>query len=299
MANRQDFRNDDVKSQKAFDMTVASVNFRSYAESVPEVLNRIGAADVLSRQDAVLIKPNLINADPHPVTTPAACCEALIDYIRDCSTADIVIAEGCGDAGCETPEVFAALGYEALAARKNVRLVDLNTAPLRRSVNASCTLFPEMRLPEVVLAHYLISVPVLKAHSLAEITGTCKNMMGVLPPQHYGGHPGHWKKAQFHHDLHRSIRELIDHRAPDMSLMDASVGLACFHLGGPPCDPPLNRLLAGFDPLALDRRAAGLLGMDWQRIPHLASDGGPWTNELELKPGRAGRKGGMPGHRRL
>ncbi len=260
-------------------MTVAIVNFRSYAESVPEVLDRIGAADILGRQDAVLIKPNLINTDPHPVTTPPACCEALIDYIRDCTTADIVIAEGCGDAGCETPEVFAALGYETLAARKGVGLVDLNTAPLRSNVKRSCTRFPEMRLPEILFSHYLISVPVLKAHSLAEITGTCKNMMGALPPQHYGGHPGSWKKAQFHRDLHGSIRELLDHRAPDMSLMDATVGLACYHLGGPPCDPPVNRLLAGFDPLALDRQAAKLLGMDWQTIPHLANGAGLSGNQ--------------------
>ena len=252
-------------------MTVAIVNFRSYAESVPEVLDRIGAANILGRQDAFLIKPNLINTDPHPVTTPPACCEALIDYIRDCTTADIVIAEGCGDAGCETPEVFAALGYEDLAARKQVALVDLNTAPLRRSLNAACTRYPEMMLPEIVFSHYLISVPVLKAHTLADITGTCKNMMGALPPQHYGGYPGSWKKAQFHHELHQSIRDLVAHRAPDMSLMDASIGLALYHLGGPPCDPPVKRLLGGFDPLALDRRAAMLLGMDWWSIPHLAA----------------------------
>ena len=237
---------------------------------MPEVLDQIGASAILRRQDAIVIKPNLINTDPHPVTTPPACCEALIDYIRACSAAEIVIAEGCGDADCETPEVFTALGYEALAARAGVRLVDLNTAPLRRVANAACERFPEMQLPEIVFSHYLISVPVLKAHSLADITGTCKNLMGLLPPQHYGGHPGSWKKALFHHRLHQSIQELISHRAPDLSLMDATVGLASYHLGGPPCAPPVNRLLAGFDPLALDRQAAALLGMDWQTITHLA-----------------------------
>ncbi len=255
-------------------MTVASVTFRSYAESVPEVLDQIGAADVLRQQTAVLIKPNLINTDPHPVTTPPACCEALIDYIRACSAAEIVIAEGCGDADCETGEVFAALGYEKLAARKSVRLIDLNTAPLRRVSNAAGKRFPEMQLPEIAFSHYLISVPVLKAHSLADITGSCKNMMGLLPPRYYGGHPGSWKKALFHNGLHQSIRDLIGHRAPDLSLMDATIGLAHYHLGGPPCEPPVNRLLAGFDPLTLDREAAALLGMDWQTIPHLVNGTG-------------------------
>ncbi len=253
-------------------MTVASVVYRSYAASVPEVLERIGAAPVLGRQSGIVIKPNLINTDPHPVTTPSACCEALIDYIRACSSAEIVIAEGCGDAACETPEIFRALGYDRLAERKGVRLVHLNTAPLRRVRNEGCENFPELFLPEIVFSHYLISVPVLKAHSLAEMTGTCKNMMGLLPPEHYGGHPGSWKKARFHRRLHTAIRELISYRPPDLSLMDATIGLSQYHLGGPACEPPVNRLLASFDPVALDRRAAELLGMDWHQIPHLADE---------------------------
>ncbi len=253
-------------------MTMASVVFRSYAASVPEVLEKIGASAVLQRQSGIVIKPNLINTDPHPVTTPSACCEALIEYIRAFSSAEIVIAEGCGDAVCETPEVFRALGYDRLAERTGVRLVDLNTAPLQRVRNTGCENFPEMLLPEIVFSHYLISVPVLKAHSLAEMTGTCKNMMGILPPEHYGGHPGSWKKARFHRRLHASIRELISYRPPDLSLMDATIGLAHYHLGGPPCKPPVNRLLAGFDPLALDRQAARLLGLDWRQVPHLADE---------------------------
>ena len=52
--------------------------------------------------------------------------------------------------------------------------------------------------------------------------------------------------------------------------MDATVGLAEFHLGGAHCDPPLGRLIAGTDPLAIDRRGAELLGLDWRDIPHLA-----------------------------
>jgi hypothetical protein len=53
--------------------------------------------------------------------------------------------------------------------------------------------------------------------------------------------------------------------------MDASVGLASFHLGGPHCQPPVGRILAGDDPLDLDRKAAGLLGLDWRQIPHLSA----------------------------
>jgi uncharacterized protein (DUF362 family) len=256
-------------------MPTVSIPFASYAASVPEALERIGAAAVLQKQSRILLKPNLINADPHPVTTPAACCEALIRYIRDCSKAAIVIAEGCGIPEMTTHEIFARLGYTDLARRWEVALIDLNTAPLRRVPNPGALNYPYLMLPEIALHHYLISVPVLKAHSLADITGTLKNMMGLLPPRHYGRQGGAWRKADFHGDLHRNIQELNACRPPDLNVMDASVGLASYHLGGPCCQPPAATIIAGDDPWETDRRAAGLLGLDWRQIPHLnpAPDG--------------------------
>jgi len=248
---------------------VAEIEFVSYDESVAEVLDALGAAEVLPRQGAVIVKPNLVNASPFPVTTPPQCVEAVIRYVRGCSDAAIVVAEGCGDAGLETPEVFDRLGYAELARREAVELVDLNHAPLRKLENPACTVFPEMYLPEIAFTHYLISIPVLKAHSYSQITGTLKNMMGLAPPKHYSGRGGSWKKAVFHQRMHRSIAELNTYRRPDLSLLDATVGLADYHLGGPHCDPPVGKLIAGFDPVQVDRRGAELLGLDWRKIGHL------------------------------
>ena len=249
-------------------MPAVSVPFKTYETSVAEVLDRIGAAAVFAKQTHILLKPNLINADPHPVTTPAACCEALVRYIRKHSQARIVVAEGCGVPEMTTGEIFARLGYTALARRLGVDLVDLNTAPAEKVANPAGVCHPAMTLPEIALTHYLVSVPVLKAHSMADITGAMKNMMGLLPPEHYG-RGGAWRKAAFHENLHQSIRDLNSCRPPDLSLMDASLGLAAFHLGGPPCDPPAAAVIAGYDPREGDRRAADLLGLDWRRIPHL------------------------------
>ena len=72
-------------------MQSAIVDFYSYQESIAAALDAINAGETLSRQTAILLKPNLINASPHPVTTPADCCEAVIEYIRSCSDASIVI----------------------------------------------------------------------------------------------------------------------------------------------------------------------------------------------------------------
>ncbi|BBD07314.1 uncharacterized protein DFE_0588 [Desulfovibrio ferrophilus] len=248
---------------------VVSVGFESYATSVPRVLDACGAHKVLAEQQRVLIKPNLVNASPPPVTTPVECVEAVIDYVRAHSDAEIVVAEGCGDACRETPEIFAALGYVGMADRMGAVLLDLNTAPLVERQNPACELFPQMWLPAVAFTHFIISIPMLKAHSLAGMTGTIKNMMGFPPPEHYAGQHGSWKKASFHGRMQQSVRELASYILPDLTLMDASVGLSSFHLGGPTCDPPVGRLLAGGDAYALDREAAGLLGLDWECVGHL------------------------------
>lgn len=212
---------------------IAQIEFVSYSESVPEALDAIGAGEVLKKQTAVLIKPNLINASPFPITTPAPCVEALIQYVRSCSEAVIVVGEGCGDSKLETDEVFDRLGYRQLARRQGVQLVDLNHAPLRRLEDKDRPVFKEMYLPQIALSHYLISVPVLKAHSFSEITGTLKNMIGLAPPKHYAGRFGTWKKAVFHGKMHQSILDLNRYRTPDLSLMDATVGMPDYHLAAP------------------------------------------------------------------
>ncbi len=247
----------------------ARVPFTSFAESVPALLDALDAGPLLAAQKQILIKPNLVNASPPPVTTPAACCEALAAYIRRHSKARIVIAEGCGAADLDTDEVFARLGFTELAARLGIELVDLNRAPLVEVARPGCRHFPTMHLPAIAFESFILSVPVLKAHSLADVTGTLKNMMGFVPPAHYQ-QGGHWKKSAFHRHMHASITELNRYVTPALTVLDGSVGLAEYHLGGAACDPPARVLLGGTDALAIDRAAADLLGLDWRRIPHLA-----------------------------
>ena len=243
--------------------------FESYEVSVALALDAIGAAEILSAQRAVLVKPNLVNSSPFPITTSVKCCEEVVKYIKGCSAAEIVVGEGCGSYDEETNEVFDKLGYGEMAEREGIELLDLNYAATTRLVDQSRPRFPEMHLPKIAMSHYLISIPVLKRHSLSDVTGSMKNMMGLAPPEHYAGGGGSWKKAVFHSNMHQSIIDLCSYRSPDMTLMDATVGMAEFHLGGAHCDPPVNKLVAGYDALAIDRRAAELLGLDWRGIGHL------------------------------
>jgi uncharacterized protein (DUF362 family) len=249
----------------------AVVDFVDYPASVFEALDKAGAGPVLAKEKKVLIKPNLVTNKPFPVTTSPKCCGAVIDYVRSWSAASIIIAEGTGDPSHTTMEVFAQLGYARLASAKNTGLIDLNSAPLIRLENNACPRFPVFYMPQIAMDHFIISVPVLKAHLFSAITGTLKNMVGFAPPSHYAGNGGVWNKAAFHIDVHQSITDINCYRHADLTLFDASVGMPDYHLGGALCNPPVKKLIAGFDPVETDRTAAAMLGLDWRTIPHLCN----------------------------
>ncbi|MBM9536631.1 DUF362 domain-containing protein [Desulfobulbus alkaliphilus] len=242
--------------------------FVNYHDSVATCLDRLGAGPFLCASEQILIKPNLVNSTPFPVTTSPEMIRALVAYIRANSRARVIIAEGCGDARLETGEIFTRLGFTELARELDVELVDLNHEPVTMLKNPHCRVLPTIYLPKIALKGALISVPVLKRHSLAGVTLTMKNMLGLAPPQYYR-QKGSWKKSFFHNQMHRSILELNLYRAPDLSLIDATVGMAEYHLGGRTCDPAVNRLVAGFDPVRVDALGAALLGLSWRDIPHI------------------------------
>ncbi len=242
--------------------------FVSYNDSVPKVLDAVGADRIFSEQDHILLKPNLVNDSAFPVTTSPDCCKAVINYIQNCSSATISIAEGCGDAYMDTDEVYERLGYTRLAQDADVELIDLNTADLTMVENSDNSIFPAMFLPKIIFNTFIISLPVLKAHSLAGITCTLKNMMGAAPPKHYSG-DGFWKKSLFHEHIQESIVELNRFRTPDLTLLDATIGLADYHLGGPTCRPPVGKMVVSDNPQKIDQCAATLLGFDPDTILHI------------------------------
>lgn len=237
---------------------------------VARLLDRAGLTGALKGQRRILLKPNLVKASPPPITTPVELVAALVDYLQAAvPKVKLIIAEGCGAKTYDTGHCFARLGYRELAAAKGIELVDLNRLPSVRLAREDCRRWPELYLPRLLFASFIISLPVLKAHTLAKATLTLKNMMGAVPPGHYQ-QGGHWKKAAFHRDIQGSVADLNRYRSPDFTLLDASIGLAQSHLGGPVCNPPPGLLAASFDPVAVDAFGAGLLGLDWREIKHIS-----------------------------
>lgn len=257
------------KSNQLAQGSVVVCEFKSWSESVRRLLDTAGFAGLLAGKRKILIKPNLVEAIKPPVTTPVALVEAVVDYIQEKSPqARIMIGEGTGATEYDTWHPFRDLGYVDLAQKKGVELIDLNEAPLVKRANNKCFRWPEMYLPEIVYESFLVSVPVLKAHTLAGVTLTMKNMMGMAPPAYYQ-QGGHWKKASFHEGIQEAVLDLNRYRTPDFTILDATVGMQKAHLWGPTCSPPPNKLAASSDPVAIDAYGTELLCRNWRDIGHI------------------------------
>ncbi len=246
--------------------------FDKRPEAVCKVLNASGLASFLSsprtlEKKIILIKPNLVNQSPFPVTTPCWIVRELVRFIKATVPGkEIIIGEGTGQPGIETGELFSLHGYTNI---KGVELVDLNHEKCVEVRPSWAKRWKSLFIPALLLDCFVISVPVLKAHTLAGVTLSMKNMIGVCPPRYYQS-DGSWRKSAFHTKIHHAIFELNRVVAPDFCLLDATVGLCSSHLSGPACDPPVNVVAASNDPVAMDAFGARLLSIKWQTVGHIA-----------------------------
>jgi hypothetical protein len=131
----------------------------------------------------------------------------------------------------------------------------------------------EYWLPNAVLnADVLVSVPVLKNHSLAGVTLGMKNLIGLLPADLYHGPGNIYGKHSLSHapvDLDQHIVDLNMARRPDLVVVDGQRGMIDGPTGSQIVDPPLGLVMAGRDVVAVDTVGCLVMGYDPLAIPYL------------------------------
>ncbi len=242
---------------------VAKVKFVDYKSSIAKALDLIGAGARLPQEGLIIIKPNLTNSSPPPVTTSVAAAEAVYNYCKLHTKAEIIIGEGCGSG--TTPEVFAALGYTDLAKSYGIKLVDFNQSETIVLKNDNALQLKQFHMPRIVPEAFVISLPVLKDHSFTKTTIAMKNMFGIAPGRFYAGS---WNKSKLHSpSTDKSVVDVCLYKKPDLSVVDASVALKGMHLAGK--HKTLDIILAGFDLVAVDALGSKLLGHNPKRLEYL------------------------------
>lgn len=242
---------------------VVKVKFVDYRTSMARALDLAGASARLPKKALIIIKPNLTNSSPPPVTTSVEAVEAVYHYCKVHTKAEISIGEGCGSG--ITSDVFDALGYTDMAKKYGLKLIDFNEAETTILENHNTMQLRQFHMPRIVQNAFIISLPVLKDHSFTKTTIAMKNMFGIAPGKFYAGT---WNKAKLHSpSTDKSVVDICSYKKPDLSIVDASIALKGMHLAGK--QKNIGVILAGFDPLAVDTVGSELLGHNPKKLPYL------------------------------
>ncbi len=234
---------------------VAIVRGKNPQDMVVEALEMVDAQSAISKVRPVLVKPNYINAS-HPstgITTDGRVVEGVIKFLKQHGVEDIVIGEGSGFA--DTFKAFQVAGLDGVAARWDVRLVDLNRDRFA-DVASESSLALKMKIAQTALSSTIVSVPKLKLHRLARVTLSLKNMMGAVSP-----------KGAMHASLSENIVNLASIIKPSVAVIDGIIAGEGHELSGNPVE--MNLVVAGTDPVAVDAVGAALMGINPRSVKHL------------------------------
>jgi len=188
-------------------------------------------------------------------TTDPRVVSAIIDYVRGFygHGVDIAIVEADASA-MRTKHAFKMLGYERLAERKSVRL--LNLCECEKVEKETIVKHERFSLPvarPLLDADLLINVPKLRTHRLVNITCSLKNLFGAIAVP---------RKIVYHPRLNEVIVAINKLVRPHLTVVDGIIAL-----GKEPIK--MGLVLASEDQLAVDYVAAEIMGYDPQRIEYL------------------------------
>ena len=243
-----------------------------YVNMTEELLKEADLADLIGdRRKRIGIKPNLVA----PVlaseggTTHPEVVEGLIRYLQENGFQDLTIMEGSW-VGDKTEEAFEFCGYNELAEKYQVRLIDAQKEP---AVTIDCGGLELHICRCATEVDYMINVPVMKGHCQTKITCALKNMKGMLPNS---------EKRRFHAmGLHDPIGHLALGVHQDFILVDSICGDLCFEDGGNPSK--MDRIFACLDPVLCDSYVCQLLEYDTKEVPYIGIAGRMGAGSTDLK----------------
>lgn len=229
-----------------------------YKEMTKRLLNKVNLKSEIEKKSItcekklsemrIAIKPNVLGVIPAEfgATTHTEIVEGIIEYLKEIGVLNIVIMEGSW-VGDKTKDAFEILGYNSLASRQNVEIIDTQK---EKSYKTKCNGI-EFNICECEKNQdFLINVPVLKGHCQTKITCSLKNMKGLIPNS---------EKRRFHTmGLHMPIAYLNQCIHQDFIVVDHICGDPDFEEGGNPL--VRNCIMAAKDPVLVDSYTAKILG---------------------------------------
>jgi uncharacterized protein (DUF362 family) len=242
---------------------VALLNFMGdLRETLEEGMVLIDGFNAL--KSPLIIKPNICTRFDRTgfANTNVEVVDVLIDLAleRDPHLSIKIVESDSGSKLAE--DAFRAFGYTHLAEEKTRLGFDVSVVNLSRSPTTQIHLdglyFRSLDLPnEIATPYFFVSLAVAKTHGLAFITGTMKNLFGLLPRKDQHVYHPHINDVIV--DLNRVVR-------PDLCIVDARVGLEGWD---GPKTRRLNAFIIGLNPVSVDSTMARIMGFDPLKIQQL------------------------------
>jgi uncharacterized protein (DUF362 family) len=293
---------------------VAAVRGTDLYAMTRDVLDAVGGIEsIVHEGESVFIKPNM-------VTLPWAASSNVLAN-GECTKPEIVIAtaEECLRAGAAQVVIgdgshLPVLNWEYAATLDGTTNLAQAAARLSSEYPGQCRVASLetdspgwVELPSrtylgriavsslVANADRVITIPVAKTHSWAQLTLSTKNFIGVTPLERYAEwlEPGYWDRGkEFDHSTPSAIAaiylDIVDGVKPDLAIVDFSIGIEAngpgIGHGGRTVDMRQRLgswlLLASTDPMAADATAARIMSHDADRIAQLGMGYGLGLGEI-------------------
>jgi uncharacterized protein (DUF362 family)/NAD-dependent dihydropyrimidine dehydrogenase PreA subunit len=236
-----------------------------YARCAEAVERAFAAFPLDIKGKKVAVKVNALRAcdpDREPIVTHPALVGAVIRHLEGLQPARIVVGDSVGtESYGSSDHIFETTGLAEAAApyyrnfSLNLTLVSLKE-PFPRKVAV---------LRDILDADVYISLPKMKTHGLAMISGGIKNNYGLLAGAQKSWYHFYSEDPEV---FARILIEMYCLRPPDLTIMDAILAME----GYGPCSPEtrrVNRILAAADVIALDSVEAHLQGFSVDEVPCL------------------------------
>ena len=230
-------------------------------ETFQEALTLVGG---LESRSPFVIKPNISTTDDKTgyANTRLDMVETLIRLaLNKNRKLAIRIVESDSEAKY-VDEAFEKFGYRDLEERMRNSSVDLSLINLSKLPTTPIELdglfFKNPELPNLLVGHkYVVSLAVAKTHSLTFVTGTMKNLFGLLPRKN---------KSTYHKTITEVIVDLNRLVKPNLCIIDARVGLEGWN---GPKKRLVNALILGRQPVSVDATMARIMSFDPEKIRHI------------------------------
>ena len=203
----------------------------------------------LQQAKRVFVKPNIVSYEPYPTTTHPEVLEATLKCLSGC---EVIVGDAPAfDAG-RPSKILQKSPLRKVCEDYGAKFVNLYAKEMKDYKSPRGYSIRVSALPQT--CDLIVSIPVLKIHGMVGLSGALKNQFGYLSRR---------DRLLMHcklKNIYKGIAEVNAAVHTDLFIVDAvetMIGAQECRHGG--CPASLNAMIAGSDPVSLDRFGLKLL----------------------------------------